>query len=344
MGVFKKNKYIFSTASVMVEVGDEINKTREQQIALMLEELYSYGVFLKDLLGHRPSYINRNTILNVAYYIIEDLELYDYIRENRILPFNKLARMTRLSRSFLENWQDYILAYLFILSNPNYKYIQEYINVEIAEDSTSIVPFKEKENDNIYRGIVIRVEKKSVIIITSSGEFLRIKKEGYVQVGSSVHGPIKKSLKDYKFHIAIGFAILLLFTYVAYKDYNNAKSTIILSGTSQVKLEINRGNKVIYEHVASEKAQKLIDSVQPLDKDIDIVIRDCIEYAKDNEMIPKDGLVITISGKALGYGVLEETGEYVVDNQIEVKVNNAGNVHNLYESVNINRKEKEAGK
>lgn len=342
MGVFKRNKYVFSTASVMVEVGDEINKTREQQIALMLDELYSYGVFLKDLLSHSPSYINRNTILNIAYYIIEDLELYDYIKENRILPFNKLAKITKLSRSFLENWQDYILAYLFILSNPNYKYIQEYINVEISESSNAVVPFKEKESDNIHRGIVVRVEKKSVIIITSSGEFLRIKKDGYVQVGSSVHGPIKKTIKDYKIHIAIACAILLLFTYIAYRDYNNAKSTIILSGTSQVKLQINRGNKVIYEHVSTEKAQELIDSVQPLDKDIDIVLRDCIEYAKDNNMVPKDGIIITVTGKALGYGVLEETGEYVVDNNIKVKINNAGNVHNLYESVNIKRKEKES--
>lgn len=339
VGGFRRNKYRFSTKSVMIEVGEEINKVREQQMALIIDELYSYGVFLKDLVGHTPSYLNRNIILNVAYYIIEEYELYEYIKTNKVLPYNKLSKRTKLSRGFLENWQDYILAYLLILSNPNYKYIQEYVNVELNEQSKEIVPFKEKEDSNIHRGIVIKVEKKSIIIMTSSGEFLRIKKDGYVQVGSSVHGHIKKGLKDYKFHIAIGCIILLLLSFIAYKDYNNVYSTIILSGTSQIKLEINRGNKVVYEHVSTEKAQKLIDVVQPLDKDIDTVIKDCIEYANENDMIPKDGLVITISGKALGYGVLDKTGDYIVDNNIQVKVNNAGNVHNIYESVKIKRRE-----
>lgn len=48
--------------------------------------------------------------------------------------------------------------------------------------------------------------------------------------------------------------------------------------------------------------------------------------------------MVTVNGKALNYGILEETGDYIVENNIKTLINNNGTKHYLYESV-VNKKE-----
>ncbi|MBD7911925.1 MULTISPECIES: anti-sigma factor domain-containing protein [Clostridium] len=340
MGEFSRNKYIFSGESAVLDIGEKVINLREKQISLMIKELFLFKVFMKDLVSHFPSYKDRNLILNIAYYIIEDVELFEKFMERRELSFSKLAKATQVSRGFIEIWQDYIIAYVIIFSNPNYKYIQEALKVEVSSEFDRAIPLDNKKND-IRRGIVIKIQKRSKIIMTGSGQFVKIKNLESVRVGGKAEGREKKGVAHFKFHLALAGVLLMLLAFAIYKDYNHVSSTIVVTGTSQVKLEINKGNKVIYTHSEADKGKDLIDSVNPMDKKIDIVLRDCIEYAKNNDMIPKDGILVTITGRPLKYGELEETGEYVLDKKISIKVNNVGNFQNINEITALKRKEED---
>lgn len=343
MAGFKRDKYVFSGAAGIVDVGEKAVNIREEQITALISEMLEYNVFIKDLISHFPSEKEKNLILNISYHIIEDLELFDEVTENKELAFVKLARILRVEKDFLREWQDYILAYLIILSNPNYKYVQDYLKIEVKEEMKSEIPFEDKDL-NTKRGLAIKVGKKYTIIMTATGEFRKIKNIEEVGVGYDVEGTEKKGLVHYKLQIAIGLIILLALGFAAYRDYNKVNSTVIINSTSQVKLEINKGNRVIYTHSATDKGNEMLEAINPMDKKIDEALKDCIQYAKENGMIPKDGIIVTITGQALKYGVLDKTGDYVLDNQVSIQINNAGSLHNIYESTESKRKEKQENK
>lgn len=328
MGEFNRNKYIFSTESKIVDIGEKAIKIRAEQIYRITDKLLLFKVLIKDLVSHFPSYKERNLILNIAYYIIEDFELFEMVMEKRGLPFSKLSKLTKTARKFLEEWQDYIITYTIIFSNPDYKYIQDYLNVAVLNEK-SIMPLVEEDKSNVYKGIAVKCGKKNSIILASSGQFVKIKISENVEVGQSVEGKEKKGLAHFKFYISLIVILLMILAFAAYKDYTHTTSTIVINSTSQIKLELNRGNRVINISSQADKGKDMIDTVGGIDKKIDIVLRDCVEYALENSMIPKDGILVTVTGQPLKYGELKETGTYVTDKKIEMHINNSGNLYNL---------------
>ncbi|MGG7178860.1 anti-sigma factor domain-containing protein [Clostridium paraputrificum] len=338
MGEFQKNRYIFSSTPAILDVSENARRLREKQISIMVKELFLYKILLKDLVGHFPNYKDRNLILNIAYYIKDDVDIFDRIQKRRELPIAFIARKTKISRAFLEIWQDYIITYVLILSNPNYKYIQDYLRVEFKDNTNEITQPRSNTGD-IYRGIVLKANRRSTIILTSAGEFIKVKSND-TEVGKELEAGEKKGIRHYKLQIAIA-AVLIIFTaFGVYKEYTKVVRTVVIQTSSQVKLELNRFNKVIYSNSPSEKGRDMLNYAEPMDEDIDKVLKKCVEYAKKNDMVPQDGIVVTINGEALKYGILKETGDYIVEENIKVLINNVGQQHKLYESTEKQKEDK----
>lgn len=328
---FNKFQYSFSKSTGVVDVSEKVLIQRSNQIATMDKQLSSFNVFLKDLVSHKPDERTRNLILNIAYYLVENNEYFDKILEKKELPFIKIHKATGITMKFLETWQDYIVLYIVILSNSNYKCIQDYLRIEQNSGSSAIIPMTKSEIDNIYRGIVVKVKKNYSIIMTSRGEFVKVKKKEDVSLGEEIRAKEKVGVKHFKIHFAIAMVLILAIAYGAYYNYNKVVSTVVVTGTSQIKLELNDKQRVIYVYAPTEKGQALVDSEKPLDKNIDEVLKDFIRYSKEQDMIPKDGMVVTITGEALEYGVLNKTAKFVYDNNIRININNCGSKHNIYE-------------
>ena len=330
MDAFRKNKYIFSNIRTISEKDEEFIEERKKQISLLLKELFLYKVLTKDLIAKRPKENEKNLILNISYYIVENEELLEEFNNKRILHINKLSKITHIPSSFFDIWQDYIIAYIIILHNPNYKLIQDYLKIEYADKNSEMI---EGNNADHYLGMVLEVKKKHIIIMTSNGEFIKLKKDDTAIVGEEVSGGEKIGIRHLKLKIAIGVLIILFMAVGAYKDYNNTVSTIVLKTTSDIKIQINRYNNVVYTYAESEKGKDMLKQVSGMDEDIDIVMKKCIKYAYENDMIPKEGLSMTVIGKRLDYGSLEKTGNYIVDNDIKLLINNAGVQHKLSQSI-----------
>ena len=334
MEEFRKDRYIFSNKPGFIDVSQKSKNAREQQIINFNKELFEYEVLLKDLAIDKPKQKEKNLILNVAYYIAKDYDIVFSFKEKKALNIGIISRKTRISRKFLERWKHYLITYILIMESTNYKYIQDYLRVLINENIDEEIP-KKKE----CRGIVIERLRKNCIILSSSGEFFYVSNKEDFELGDEIISGKERTLgKKLK---TIFSAILLIVIFVSiymYNQYNKVVSTVIIEVPYSIKYEINKYDSVIYFHSPSNTGEKILKEINPLDKNIDFVLKESIKYAKEQKIIPSEGIVVTVNGKALNYGILEETGNYIVENNIKTLINNNGAKHYLYESV-INKKE-----
>lgn len=337
MEEFKKDMYIFSNKPGFIDVSQKSKKAREQQIVNFNRELLEYDILLKDLALDKPNQKEKNLILNVAYYVINDYDIVFSLKEKKTLNIDGISRKTRISRKFLERWKEYLITYILIMKSTNYKYIQDYLRVLINENIDEEIT-NDLVNKKEHRGIIIECIRKKSIILTSSGEFFYVSNKEGLELGDEIiSGKESKLGKKIKTVFSIILLIIIFASIYMYKQYNKVISTIIIGVPYSIKFEINKYDSVVYFHSSSTTGEKILKEINPLDKNIDFVLKESIKYAKELKIIPAEGVVITVNGKALNYGELENTGNYIVENKIKVLVNNNGNKYYLYEST-LNKK------
>lgn len=336
---FSKDKYVFASIPSMALIGDTVEDNRGRQIALFLNELNSYNVLFKDLVNFSIKERYRNMALNIAYYIASNEELLRIINEKRVLPMLKISKLTKIKPSILEKLNDYIIAYYIILTNSNYKFIQDYFRIKLKEDN-KIVSLSDK-NQQLHKGIVIKVLKNSAYILTSKGEFLKIRISNTTNVGAVCEGKEKKLFRNYKIHISILLFILILIGSGIIIEYRRTESIIVIETTSNIKIHVNKFDKVIYAYSPTDKGKELIDNNNILNKDIDEAVVEVFEYALNNQMIDlSKKTLITVNGQALKYGVLDKTNKFIYEHNIPIVINNAGNQQKLPKYLTEDKEEK----
>lgn len=325
MGDFDKYRLQFSSLSALNLIEVESIEERGNQSGLIIDELLLYNILIRDLVDECPNDDIRNQILNIAYYIIDDLECYEETVKERQLPIIKIKKRIPISKSFLQLWKDYIIAYVVILGNPSYKYIQEYLGIE---EKIKIIGAKDLvvcDTKILHKGVLISKSGKKGIILTAKGEFKKIDVIQDNYIGEEVSGEEYKGLKKYKLHMSIMALLIIAMVSVATIKYMSVKNTIIINTTSSIKVEVNSFNKIVNAQSPTDKGARLLSEIKIQDKDVDESIYKILKYALENEMIPNDDMLITVSGKSLDLEILKETNKFLKDNNIPVKFNNSGN-------------------
>lgn len=325
MDNFDKRKYRFSLVQPLTLIGDEITEERGNQIILMNDELSLYNILIKDLVSDCPSLDIRNQILNIAYYIIDDTECYDKISEEKKLPIEDIVKKISVTKSFLTLWQDYIIAYVVILANSNYKHIQEYFRIEENVDILVGNKLVENNSDVLIKGIVISKSRKKVIVLTSKGEFKKISRSEYVEIGEEITGNEAKGLKNYKLHISIIAMLIIIMVGIISIKYTAITKTIVINTTSLIKVEVNSFGKVVNAQSPTVRGGEMLEKIKIQDKYMDEALYKIFKYAFENEMMPDGDVLITVSGKAMDLASIEETMKFLEDKNILVKLNNSGN-------------------
>ncbi|MFT8352009.1 anti-sigma factor domain-containing protein [Clostridium saccharoperbutylacetonicum] len=325
---FKKDRYVFASVPSMMVLGDGSESNKSKQISLFLNELNTYNVLLKDLVNFPLRENERNISLNVAYYIISDEEILQRVIEKRDLPMGKLSKLTRLKPEYLEKLRDYILAYYIILNNPYYKSLQDSLRIKLKEDN-KVISISNK-NEKIHKGLAIKLAGRAVYILTSKGEFFKIKTSDKVSVGEIAEGKEKRFFRNYRIHISILLFVLILIGSGIIIQYRTTQSTIVIETSSNIKIHINKFNKVIYMYSPTEKGKELINNIDVENKDVDEAISKTFEYAVKNQMIDlSKKTLMTISGQPLKYGTLIKTNKVISENKVPIIINNSGNQQNL---------------
>ena len=265
MDKFQKNKYRFSSNTPLVLISDEIIELRKQQIEAFTLELLRYKVLIRDLIKHNLNYSTRNELLNIAMFITSNFEIYDEFIKKEDIP-TIVQIQTRASKKYIEQYRDYLIAYTIILGNPNFKNLQEYIQIVENTDEDlgkDIIEYEEKID---VSGIVLDRNNRNAIVITSIGEFKKLKLKESVSKGEELRAIEKKSLKDYRLYVSIISVFALIFILSVVYKYNNVVSTIVVETTSSIRLEINGFNRVIDVSSSTAKGKKLVSDTSVLDK------------------------------------------------------------------------------
>ena len=312
---FMKDKYEFTSASPIILMDSADRDNRNEQINLLIEDLNMYNVFLKDLVNFPLKEKERNIALNIAYYIIENEELRDNLNLSRHLNIPKLSRATKIKSDYIKKWKDYIVAY-FIKRNRETRH-------NIIKQKT-------------YRGIIIKLLlHNSACILTSTGEFKKIKLKGELTLGAVGEGKKKIGSAIYKIPVCILLLFLMIFGFNIYSKYTTASSIIVVQTTSNIKLHVNIYDRVIYSHSPTEKGKVLVSNLDAENRKIDDVITDILKYGLKNEMVSKENTVyITVAGQPLKYGELSETNKFIIENDIKVVINNSGVQQKLEDNIN----------
>ena len=329
MDKFHNNKYRFSSTKPLILISDEIIEFRNQQITMLTSELLKYKVLVRDLIKDNVSYSIRNELLNIAMFITSNIELYDKFIKEEDIPVDAIYKATRVDLKYINKYREYIIAYTLILGNPNYKNLQDYIQIVENTDEDlgkDIIEYEEKMG---HDGIVLESNKKNAIVMTSIGEFKKLKLKEPCFRGEEIKSVEKKSLKDYKLYVSIIAIFALIFVLSIIYKYNGVVSTVVVETTSPIRLEINGFNRVLDVSSSTEKGKTLIAETSVLDNNIDKALCKIIKYANENEMIKDSGIVVTITGKALKHNSLEETADFVYKKDLKVRLNNAGSEHKL---------------
>jgi len=327
---FDKYKYIFTSIPSMLLVGDSAESNRNKQMALFLNELNTYNILLKDLINFPIKENDRNIVLNISYYIMNNDDLLEITIKRKKLPILKLSKLTKIKPDYLEKYRDYIIAYYIILTNPNYKSIQDYFRIKLKEDNDRVNISNKKQY--LYKGLVIKSAKKSAYIITSKGEFFKIKTNTKASIGQIGEGKEKKLLINYRIHISILLVILILIGCGTVIEYRRIQSIVVIESTSNIKLHVNKFNRVIYVYSPTDKGKELVANINVLNKDIDEAVAEIFQYALNNKMLDLNKKVlVTINGQAIKYGLLTKTNKIVSENNIPIVINNAGNEQRLPE-------------
>lgn len=329
MSGFQNDKYKFSTKSPSSVTLDDAIEKRAEEIESLKEELLTYKILIKDLAHEYPSYSIRNKILNIAYFIIEDVELFDYLSETKKFPINRLLKRTPVEREFLQAWREYIVAYVVIFSNPNYKYLQEYIQVVEAINILGVDEISQIMQVSEHRGLILNKGFKSAIILTSKGEFIKVKSGKDNKIGEDIISTEGISIKKYKLQISILLSLIIIILAIGAFNYRAIDKTIVIDATSAITLEVNKFNRIIDSYSKTEKGTNMLNELKVDNSAIDISIKCILEYELNNDMIPENGIIITVTGSKLKYDALEKTEEFIEEQKIQVRFNNSGDEHKV---------------
>lgn len=110
------------------------NEKREEEVIQLSTELSSYGLNFGDLVESSPSHNDtRNALLNIALQCSKNNSILSQIREKKVLPISQISILTGANKKYLGNWRRYLLVLILILSNENYYYIKDYLDVRVGE-------------------------------------------------------------------------------------------------------------------------------------------------------------------------------------------------------------------
>lgn len=333
MSDFQEYKYKFSTLPVLEVVKDDkFIENRAEEINRLKNELQKYNILIKDLSFDERTYDERNKALNIAYSIIDNEDLFNFVNKHNRFIINQIRKYLDVEKEVLETLKEYIILYFIILSDPTFVYLQQYLNVVKADEVLAVDEIRELKTEyTIQKGIVVHRGLINDVILTSKGEVLKIKKDKEVILGEESSGVEFLNLKKYKLHISILSILVILVLIITVYINNNITNTVIIETTSTIKIELNSKNNIVNTYSKTEKGNKLINSLNLKGTNIDTALVEILNYAISNEMSPSSGFIVRVTGTPLSYKDLASVEEFIRKNNLQVKFNNSGDENKVSE-------------
>lgn len=327
---FRKDKYIFSSRNIKKNFD---KKALSREIKTFIRELKSFKIDIKSLADEAYSIEERNLILNIAYFLVDEKILLRKILSRRELTVKIIAKKTGFSNDKIDSWAKYIIAYMVLMYNEDYTNLSTYLNINFKDLEALSVIKGNNGQDVIYKGLVISEGKKSTIIMTKGGQFIRINTRCENKLGEELSGKEKRTWKYYKKYV-IGILVVFLIIMGTYNYvYKQQETTILIQGTSKVKIGLNRFDRIVYSYSGTEKGKILVTELNLKDEKFEDGMIKVLKGFEQNNMMPTNRIVdVYITGKMVDTVDLNKVTQYVDNinndnnhkNNFRIKINNSG--------------------
>lgn len=175
-------------------------------------------------------------------------------------------------------------------------------------------------------GVVLSIKGKKACIMTEEGEIAKVViKRSDPSVGEIYSAPLAKPIfspKRMAAAAALIFAVLIAgFTYT----YNVEAASVIFDGNPEIKLGVNRWNRVIKAEALNEDGREVLSSISVKNKPLNTALGAIVSEAKKKELISKDSK--TDSGEKENLNILIDRDKEKVTSDLdefkmEMKKNN----------------------
>lgn len=120
-----------SEASWEIYQEKEQNNDFAETVNNYLLELAEYGITLESLVQVSPKHRDRKaTLYKAAQELCSQTDLLQYLTKNKCLPLKELEFLTGIKRKVLERGRKYLIATVLILSNPEFRSLKSFIQID----------------------------------------------------------------------------------------------------------------------------------------------------------------------------------------------------------------------
>ncbi|WP_312654432.1 hypothetical protein [Proteiniclasticum sp.] len=319
--VLDKDRYIFLEKPAMEVYNKEETLKRADEIEAYISELKTFNISLEKLSATSLSKAERSLILNLAFILSSEEKLWDKVLENRRIPFSTFSKLVEEPVFELKKWHDLILSYSILFHGEKYPLITRYLQYDLKEKEDSF-PI----DSDAHSGLTLRKKGSYAYILSSQGQFMKIKDEGN-SVGDVTSGKKARKrpnlLKPLIAIVMIALILGLAYQYMSEK----VDRTIIIRAEGEIKMNFNPWGNLVSISAVNPKGQELIEKSDPEQNDIDTVLAEIIEQAYISEAIKeRDEIIILISGEFLPEDFFKsgKTHDRILSYQLDCKINNNG--------------------
>lgn len=337
MGDFSeyRGKYMFSNKRKYYTNVDMQEITRE--VKILRGYIKKYNINLTALSRDIPEDEVRNTLLDIAKFLIHEEKIIKHFKEKKSLPKTHISGRTMTKISLIDRYIDYLKLYTILLKEDEFKEIVKYLNIqEKDENKKRFKDINSNHKQDVYKGISLQISRcaKSIFILTRQGIVADVKYSQGCSSGDEILSTKFRYIPmPVKFALGI-LGVLAVIGLIMFNIYKKPEAKIVINTTSEINLKINSFNKVVYANSPTDKGKNLIEVEKIEYQSIDNALLDILKHADSNEMIPESGVIrVSIVGKDFEVKSLSKSVDYIESQYIDdtkkgkffrVEINNDG--------------------
>ncbi len=311
-------RYIFKARNREHSYTAEERRRLRRDIREYLNDLTGYQVSLKKLCGLKVSYNDRNKILNLSLILINDPLIAQTLVETRQLPVVDAARITGSSHRYIEEFRDYIIAYMLLFGTEEHSFLSRQLSIASKLDGDH------EPHDNEL-GFKLKDFGVTKAVLTPYGEFRFLdaaRRE--TLVGDFITGT-PAVLKPNRALMLLGGAgaltvLIIIFSFIFYQPVRS----FTVMGEVEASFSFNRFGRLVDAQGFDRGGRSVLKNIVYSDRRLDSSLALFLDRAVKEEEIPQssDLTVIVVEGE---FSKEEFNGEELTkelsDNGLRLKVN-----------------------
>lgn len=180
-------------------------------------------------------------------------------------------------------------------------------------------------------GLVMRAERNSVSIMTSSGEFFKVEIISKVpKIGDEYTGKLKKENSFLKKLVTAACLLFMVLSGGGVYAYYTPTSSVVININPSIELSANRWNKIIKYLALNKDGETILNAISIKNKSLNEGLNLIVEQSKKDDFINEEYIkaskVISIQiSEKNNKGVdLSKFEDYAAKNNLNLKINNNG--------------------